>query len=180
MYYPDDDSEILETFPDGRSLDAKAATDVLRPYPELLRQWQIEVCGPWKEGYGPGPGGLRRLHSPTYLRAVVREYLHLRNGGDQIDPGLAARCDQIAAARREVTEQRRSYLSDPWARAQSADMLGYEPLTVALCYNPEYLQSRVEYFTRREDPFDEVSIWERDTDARWNARSLKEAEAPWN
>ena len=28
MYYPDDDSEILETFPDGKSLGAKAATDV--------------------------------------------------------------------------------------------------------------------------------------------------------
>jgi hypothetical protein len=36
------------------------------------------------------------LYSPAYLRAVVEEYLILRNGGDQIDPGLAARREQIA------------------------------------------------------------------------------------
>jgi hypothetical protein len=104
----------------------------------------------------------------------------LRNDSDQVDPGLAARCEQIAAAWSELLPSaepcstiHRPGLSDP-------EMLGYEPLTVALCYDPAYLQHRVHYFTRREDSYDWVGIREREIDARWNARSIKEAQAPWN
>ena len=175
----DDDCERRVTFPDGLSLDAEAAAAILRPYPELLEQWQAQLYDEF-----PGLPPVRckdpMIYSPTYLRAVISEYLLLRNGGDRVDPGLAARCEQIAAVRSEVVEERRSYLSNPWRRAQSAEMLGYRPLTVADCYDPEYLQSRVDYFTRREDPFDEVGIQERLVDAKWNTRTLKEADAPWN
>lgn len=178
--YDDDGLERREIFTDGESLDAEAASAILRPYPELLEQWQAKLYKRWSPGQAPGPSRSPMLYSPTYLRAVVEEYLILRNGGDQIDPGLAAYCEQIAAARPEVAEDRRSYLGDPWARAQRPEMLNYRPATVADYYDPEYLQTQVDFLNRSEDPFDEVGIWVRERDARWKTRSLEEAEAPWN
>ena len=59
-------------------------------------------------------------------------------------------------------------------------MLSYRPATVADYYDPEYLQTQVDFLNRSEDPFDEVGIQERQRDAKWKTRSLKEAEAPWN
>jgi hypothetical protein len=156
-------------FPDGEHLDASVTEAILRPYPELWRQWQARVLEPQARAE-LGAGGLKRYHSPTYLKAVIREYKYLREGGDRPDPALAARCEVIVSARPELAEERRQWLSDPWQRALTAEMLGYTPVGVADYYDPHYLQREVDYANKLDDPFsreslrsrsNELILWER-------------------
>src|ERR1022692_3114114 len=137
--------ELETTFPDGKSLDTAVPEAMLRPYPELWKQWQVKVYGPWEDGLGPGPGGDPMYHSPTYLKAVIHEYEWLREGGDRPDPALSARCEAIVTARPKYAEERRRYLSDPWQRAQTSEMLRYRVASVADYYDPEYLQNKIGY-----------------------------------
>ena len=158
---------------------------MLRPYPELWRQWQDERNVPWEEDGHDAPGSdlERRLHSPIYLRAVIREYEHLRQGGDQPDPALAARCEAIVAARPEIAEFRRRRLNDPWWRALTGGMLGYTPEGVADLYDPDHLKGMVDYANRLDDPFSREGIEDRRKVADWiafAAPSAKAADAPYN
>lgn len=162
-------------FPDGAQLDAAVAEAILRSYPELWRQWQAEAYGPWKEGHRPGPGGFRRLHSPTYLRAVIRQYEYLREGGDRPDPALAARCEAIVAARPEIAEDRRHKLNDPFWRAPTAEMLGYTPEGVSHYYDPEYLKHKVDHADKLDDLFSREALDSRRESRRWRAASSKAA-----
>ena len=54
MMYDDDGLERREIFTDGESLDAEAAAAILRPYPELLEQWQAKLYKRWSPGQAPG------------------------------------------------------------------------------------------------------------------------------
>ena len=94
--YEDGELNGEEIFVDGENLDVEAAAAILRPYPELLEQWQAKLYKRWSPGQPPGPSRSPMLYSPTYLRAVVEEYLILRNGGDHMArpawPWGKARC----------------------------------------------------------------------------------------
>jgi hypothetical protein len=174
-----DNCEFEETFTDGKRLDAAAAAAILSPYPELLAQWKAELYAPL-EGCPPGPSDDPMLYSPTYLKAVISEYLWLRDGGDRPNPAVAALCEQIVASRPALAQERRRYLANPWRRAQTAEMLHYRVTTVADYYNPDYLQEKVDYLDRLDDPFDPAAIRERALEAKFAARTPKEADAPYN
>src|ERR1700736_1162579 len=105
------------TFRDGHHLNPSVAQAILLPSPELLEQWQVKVHKQWPGASG-GPSDDPMLYSPTYLKTVINEYLWLRNGGNRPDPTAAARCAQIVSPRSGIAADRRSYLGDPWRRAQ--------------------------------------------------------------
>jgi hypothetical protein len=153
---------------------------MLKPYPELLSQWQAKVYGPWKSGFLPSPSDIQMYHSPTYLKSVVREHLWLRSGGDRPDPSVASRCEAIVAARPEIAEERRRFLSDPWRRAVGSCVESGLTETVSHFYDASYLQDMVDFAVRQDDPFDSVAIKSRVRDARWAAHTRQEADAPYN
>ena len=144
-------------FLDGAHLDASVVEGILAPYPELWAQWQTRVLEAG-EGRELGAGGLRMYHSPTYLKSVVHEFEHLRQGGDHPDPAHAARCEAIVSERPEFARERRQHLNDPWWRAQTAEMLGYEPVGVSHYYDPAWLQRRVDLLNKHDDPFSREAI----------------------
>ena len=145
---------------DGAHLNASVVEAILRPYPELWRQWQARVQRP--EAHDKlGSDGLRQYHSPTYLTAVIREYDHLREGDDRPDRALAKRCEAIVSSRPEFAEERRRNLNDPWWRADSAltpEIFGYEPIGVGHYYDPAWLQSHVDGLNELDDPFSQRAI----------------------
>jgi len=89
----------VESFPDGKHLNAAIAEKTLVPQSVLWTQCKVEVYAPDAGRELGGPGGIRMYHCPTYLHCVIRQQQHLPPGGDRIEPGLAARCEQIARQR---------------------------------------------------------------------------------
>jgi hypothetical protein len=87
---------------------------------------------------------------------VIRQHLYLVRGGDRPDPALAARCEQIVSARPDMAEWRRQVLKDPWWRA-CGELAGATE-TVADQYDPEYLQHKVDYANKLDDPFSREAI----------------------
>jgi hypothetical protein len=134
--------------------------------------WAEERYLPWEEeGHAHPDSQLeRRLHSPTYLRAVIAEYEGLRDGTAQPDAALAARCESIAGARSEIADDRQRKLADPWWRATTPEMRGYSYEVLADLYDPDYLQARVDHADELDQPFSRKGIEKR----------AKATEAPYN
>jgi len=148
-------NELHESFPDGKHLNASVVKWILRDYPELWAQWQAKVLAP--DALDKlGSGGVRRYHSPTYLRCVIRQYEHLAQGGDNVDPDLEARCVAVASTYPGFAEKRRRDLDDPWWRALDAP-LDYTD-SIASYYDPERLRRRIAGYREDDDPFTAAGI----------------------
>jgi len=162
-------------FPDGEHLDAAVVEPILRPYPALWEQWKAAVLVP-DAMKDTDRAGLKRYHSPTYLRAVIRQHLHLSRGGDRPDPRLAARCEEIVSGRPEIAEDRRHVLDDPWQRAVR-DLSDTVESVVDL-YDPKYLQSKVDYANKLDDAFSREAIRSARNEIIWDGE--RKASAPDN
>jgi hypothetical protein len=134
-------------------LDPSIAEEILSPYPELWQQWKANVYRPDVLKH-LGSGGLKRYHSPVFLRELVRQHRWLTDGpGDQPDPALEARCEAIAATWPGYAERRRQDLNDPWWRAAP-----FGSRRIAEEYDPEHLERMIAGWRESADPYSEKSI----------------------
>jgi hypothetical protein len=133
-------------------LDPAVAERILGEYPELLDQGRQEMSRPDRDEHYRD-SGIRRMHDPHYLRAVVGQYRLLnQQGRGRPDEKLARRCDEIVGSYPPVRDQRTRALTDPWLRARM------EPEQIVKLYDPEYLQRWVDARRRSDDPFSEQSL----------------------